>query len=82
MHDMAVMRFSVPTRAAALIDFGAIQRRAREAGVAHWWLEQNTRHAAVGKTRIRCQREHALMLVDDLVIMAEAAQRRGDTDLC
>jgi hypothetical protein len=50
--------------------------------VAHWWLEQNTRHAAVGKTRIRCQREHALMLVDDLVIMAEAAQRRGDTDLC
>lgn len=78
---MSVLQFCIPSRAAAAIDFAAMQRRAREAGVAHWWLERNERHAGPGKTRLTCQREHALLLVGELVPIAETAQRRGDTDL-
>ena len=78
---MATIQFSIPTRVAAVVDVMAIQRKARESGVEHFWLELNTHHAGVGKTRLTCQREHAILLVGELVPMAEKAQRSGDTDM-
>jgi hypothetical protein len=78
---MGVLQFTIPTRVAAVVDFAAMQQRARESGVAHWWLEMNTHHAGPGKTRLTCQREHALLLVGDLVSLAETVQRREDTDM-
>jgi hypothetical protein len=78
---MGVLQFSIPTRVAAVVDVMAMQQKAKAAGVEHWWLEMNTHHAGPGKTRLTCQREHALLLVGELVPLAQTAQRRGDTDL-
>ena len=77
----ATIQFSIPTRVAAVVDVMAMQRKAREAGIAHWWLEMNTHHAGPGKTRLTCQREHAILLLSELMPIAETAQRSGDTEM-
>ena len=74
-------QFVIPKRAANAVDFLALRRQAREAGLANDSIEANERHAGPSNTRITCRPAMALLLIEALRVVATQAESKHDGDL-
>jgi hypothetical protein len=78
---MSGVQFAIPRRAADAVNFPALRARARATGVQLASIVYSTRAAGSGQTRVTCSREMALVLVEELLALADQAEARQDTDL-
>ena len=78
---MSGVQFAIPRRAADAVNFPALRARARASGVQLASIEYSARAAGSGQTRVTCSREMALVLVEELLALADQAEARQDTEL-
>lgn len=76
-----IVQFTVPRRAAAAIDLGAIERTARADGLDHAaHIEASTYRVGAAKARITCRVLMALRLIDAWQIAAGTAEAKAEGD--
>jgi len=75
------LQFKIPKRAANVVDFLALRRRAREAGLRGDSIEANERHAGPANVRITCRPPMGLLLIEHLQRIAALAEQKHDFDL-
>ena len=75
------LQFHIPRRAADAVNFPALRARARATGVQRASIEYSTRAAGSDRTRVTCSREMALVLIEELLAVANQAEVQRDADL-
>ena len=77
---MSSVQFGIPRRAADAVNFPALRARARASGIQSLSVEYSTCAAGSCQTRVTCSREMALVLIDELLAVAEQAEVRHDSE--
>lgn len=75
------VQFTIPRLVVRELDAAAVRQRARDAGVLMPSLEMNDKDAGPSSTRITCQEPIARALIEELRVMAAAAEPRQNWDL-
>jgi hypothetical protein len=76
---MVRVQFTIPRTVARELDVAAIRRRARDSYAAEApSLEMNDKNAGPSSTRITCREPVARAIVDEIRVLAAAAEGRED----
>jgi hypothetical protein len=79
---VASIQFTIPRRAAEVVDFVALRRYGAEAKLPRTMIEYSTHSTPVGQTRITCSIDMAVFLIEALSrLAAEASDRGGKPEL-